>query len=126
MRLPTELAALAISAGAAHAQALVPMKGVVQSQGKLAKVRVQAFNPYRKRMRMEVKVYDADFRQVRALVAPWGFGIGENQWRAINVAVPFNGRRKRRLHVCVEARPFAKASQSVRTRVCGKFIARQR
>lgn len=111
--------------GAAEAQSLTPMLGRVASYGETFRLRVHPHNPFPRRMRMEVRVYDHEFRQVRALISPWRFGIGANDTRVVNVEVPFNGRAARKVRVCVEAMPYKGTNQRIKTQVCGKFIAKR-
>ena len=118
--------ALAISAGASHAQSLTPVMARVEATGDMFQLRVKPRNTYSRRMRMEVKVYDAKFRPVRALVSPWRFGIAAGGTRDVRIMVPFNGRTKRKVRVCVEAMPYTDTNQQIRTQVCGRFIASRR
>ena len=118
--------ALAISAGAGHAQSLTPVMGRVTTSQDMFQLRVKPRNTYSRRMRMEVKVYDAKFRPVRALISPWRFGIAAGGTRDVRIKVPFNGRKTRKVRVCVEALPFSNTNQQIRTQVCGRFIATRR
>ena len=112
-----------LASGEAAAQALSPMRGKVTSASDSFMLRVRPFNPYAKRMKMAVRVYDAKFRPIRALVSPSRFGIAARGTRNVSVRVPFAGKARRRVRVCVEAMPYTAVNTRLRTRVCGKFIA---
>lgn len=126
MRLACATLALAISAGASHAQSLTPVMGRVTTSQDMFQLRVKPRNTYSRRMRMEVRVYDAKFRPVRALISPWRFGIAAGSTRNVKIMVPFNGRAKRKVRVCVEAMPYSNTNQQIRTQVCGRYIATRR
>ena len=57
----------------AKAQALSPMRQAVTSFTDQFVIRVSPKNPYRHRIRMQVRVYDQNFRLVRARVSPRDF-----------------------------------------------------
>ncbi|MEP1208840.1 MAG: hypothetical protein ABJM29_14165 [Rhizobiaceae bacterium] len=109
----------------AAAQAMSPMRGQVKSFTDFFALRVYPANPYSHRVRMEVKVYDQDFRPVRARVSPSQFTLGGRLARPVSVIVPFAGTKNRKVRVCTEAIPFPtqqKSATTIRAQVCGKFL----
>ena len=109
--------------GTASAQSLTPMRGEVRSFSDHFAVRVYPGNPYTRRLRVEVKVYDADFRPIRARVSPAQAMIGAEARRHVLVVVPFAGRTYRRVRICAESVPFPNESTRIRTQICGRFLA---
>lgn len=109
----------------ANAQAMSPMRGQVKSFTDSFALRVFPANPYNHRIRMEVHVYDQHFNRVRARVSPARFTLAGRVARPVNVIVPFNGDRRRKVRICTEAIPFPtqqKAATTIRAQVCGKFM----
>lgn len=109
----------------ATAQAMSPMRGQVKSFTDSFALRVFPANPYTHRIRMEVKVYDQDFRPVPARISPSQFTLGGRLARPVNVVVPFNGTSNRKVRICTEAVPFPtqqKSATTIRAQVCGKFL----
>ena len=107
----------------AGAQSMSPMLGEVRSLSENFLVRVRSQNPYRHRIRVEVRVYDTRFRPVRALVHPASFTLGAGAARTVAVRVPFEGQAARRVRVCTESIPFPNQQISVRSQICGRFLA---
>ena len=119
-------ALFAVATTDANAQSLTPMRGKVTSFTDRFAVRVSPGNPYDKPKRFGIRVYDEAFRRVgSAHVAPERFVIGANSKRSVLVIVPFEGRRVRRVRICAEILPSPNSGLSLRTRVCGRFIARR-
>ena len=110
---------------AAHAQSITPMRGEVKSFTDRFAVRVFAMNPYNKRMKVEVKVYDETFKAVEAIVLPSEAMVGAQDSRSVMVMVPFDGQRERRIRICAESVPFTTQTSRLRTQVCGKFFAQR-
>ena len=109
----------------AAAQAMSPMRGQVRSFTDSFALRAFPANPYKHRIRMEVKVYDQHFNPVRARVVPAQFTLGGQFARPVNVIVPFEGKRSRKVRICTEAVPFPtqkKAQTTIKAQVCGKFM----
>jgi hypothetical protein len=108
----------------AGAQAMSPMRGEVQSFTDSFALKVFPANPYEHRIRMEVRVYDHNFRPVAALVSPNVFTLGGRFARAVTVIVPFENQKVRKVRVCTEAVPFpgARNTTTIKAQVCGKFI----
>lgn len=122
------LALMLLPQGAA-AQSMSPMRGKVQSFSDDFALKVYPANPYGHRIRIEVKVYDADFRPIQdARVSPHNFTLGSNFARPVTVIVPFEaGKKERRVRVCTESVPFpGQSSSNVKAQICGKFIAERR
>jgi len=113
----------------AAAQAMSPMRGEVQSFSDAFALKVNPINPYNKRIRMEVRVYDHKFRPVKsARVSPAQFTLGGQLSRPVSVVIPFEGQTRRKVRVCTEAVPFphesAKAT-TIKAQVCGKFLGKR-
>lgn len=115
----------ALMPSGAQAQSLTPMRGEVKSFTDQFAVRVFAMNPYNKRMKIEVKVYDDTFRPVGAVVLPGEAMVGAQDSRSVMVMVPFDGQPQRRVRICAESVPFKTETTSLRTQVCGKFFAQR-
>ena len=111
----------------AVAQSLSPMRGTITSFTDDFAVRVMPANPYDRRIRIDVKVYDADFGPIEARVHPASFMLAGQASRPVNVIIPFEGRDSRRVRVCVESIPFAGTSTSnIKAQICGRFIGKRR
>jgi hypothetical protein len=107
----------------ATAQSLSPMRGQVKSFSEQFAIRVYPANPYNKRIRVEMKVYDQDFNPIKdARISPPQFTLGANAARPVNVLVPFDGQKDRKVRVCVESIPFQGASSNIKAQICGKFM----
>ncbi len=109
----------------AQAQSLHPMRAVVKSFSDTFAVRVFPGNPYRGRLPVEVRVYDQNFQPIKARIAPARAIIGAESKRSVLVEVPFNGASQRKIRICAEAVPMKAGNQSIRTQVCGKFLAKR-
>ncbi|KQT53171.1 hypothetical protein ASG43_19120 [Aureimonas sp. Leaf454] len=118
--------ALAATTGTAGAQSMSPMRGVVDSFTEGFALRVYPSNPYDQRIRVEIKVYDQDFHEVRADVRPADFTLAAGASRKVTVVVPFAGVADRKVRVCTESIPFPNQQTQIRTQVCGKFLGRRR
>jgi hypothetical protein len=117
--------ALVLPPQQAAAQAMSPMRGEVKSFTDSFAVRVYPANPYEHRIRVEVKVYDQDFNEVEAQVSPVNFTLAGRNSRPVNVVVPFNGEKLRKVRVCTESVPFPsqqKTTTSIKAQICGKFL----
>ena len=117
--------ALSLLPQQAAAQSMSPMRGQVKSFADSFAVKVYPANPYTHRIRMEVKVYDQNFRPVTgARVSPAEFTLGGRFARPVNVIVPFEGQTSRKVRVCTEAIPFPGQSTrtTIKAQVCGKFM----
>ncbi len=114
--------AMALLPSGAAAQAMSPMRAKVESFTDSFAVRVYPANPYQHRIRVEVKVYDKDFRPVRAQVSPAQFTLGARFSRPVTVIVPFAGHKHRKVRICTEAIPFPGQTTKIKAQVCGKFL----
>lgn len=118
--------ALSLLPQQAAAQSMSPMRGKVQSFADSFALKVYPANPYTHRIRMEVKVYDQDFRPVQGVrVAPAVFTLGGRFARPVNVVIPFDGKPTRKVRVCTEAVPFpsqTNTTTTIKAQVCGKFM----
>lgn len=107
------------------AQAMSPMRGEVRSFADTFAVRVYPANPYGHRIKIEVKVYDKDFKPVEAIVSPSSFTLGARFARPVTVMIPFDGHQERKVRICAESIPFpGQSSTQIKAQVCGKFLGR--
>lgn len=88
-------------------------------------VKVQSRNTFDKSVDIQVRVYDHNFKIIKARVSPREFRLPKGGVRNVNVTVPFLGETKKRFRICTERVPEAGNTQKVRTRVCGRFYASQ-
>ena len=102
------------------------MRGEVVSFGEEFVLRVQARNPFNGRMGIEMRAYDHEFRPIRAKFSRSRFDLGARSVRKVTALIPFDGQPVRFVRVCAEAVPLRSATQTIRTRVCGKFRASRR
>ncbi len=109
----------------AAAQSLMPMRGEVVSTTENFALRLFAGNPYAHRMRVEIRVYDADFAPIAADVRPPVRTLGGGTKANVMVIVPFGGANERRVRVCAESIPFPHQTTRIRTQICGKYLARR-
>ena len=121
------LAAVALTAPGdlASAQALTPMRGQVKSFTDHAAFRVFPANPYPRRIKVEVKVYDETFAPIAAFVSPPVALLAPEDNRGVMVLVPFEGKTERRIRICAESVPFEDKATRLRTQVCGRFLAQR-
>ncbi|MBE7185841.1 MAG: hypothetical protein INR68_15700 [Methylobacterium mesophilicum] len=106
-----------------QAQSMAPMRGTVTSFSDEFALKVTPRNIYKHTIDMEVRVYDQDFRPVRAMVMPSQFSLGAGSVRNVVVMVPFEGQKERRVRVCAESVPFPGQQAQIRTQICGRFLA---
>ncbi len=110
----------------AAAQAMSPMRGQVKSFTDSFALKVYPANPYKHRIRVEVKVYDQDFREVKeARVSPANFTLGGNSDRQVTVMIPFAQANTRKVRVCTESIPFpgqGTTKTNIKAQICGKFL----
>lgn len=122
-------AAAGMVPGTAAAQSLTPMRGEIRSMTEQFAVRVHPGNPYNRRIRVDVRVYDEKFREIPGAVALPAFAlIAPQDQRSVMVMVPFDGHSERKVRVCAESVPHAAVgtiTQQVKAQVCGKFLARR-
>jgi hypothetical protein len=110
----------------ASAQSLSPMRQVVTSFTDEFAIRVFPKNPYRHRIRMEVRVYDQNFRLIPAHVSPKVMLMGAGSSRPVTVVIPFGGKEEKRVRICAESIPFTNRPQIIKAQVCGRFYAIKR
>lgn len=128
MRVAASLAvAILATAVSTHgkAQSMTPMRGEITSFAESFAVRVRPYNPYNHRIRVAVRVYDADFHPVAARVAPAEILLGSGASRPVIVEIDFGPRRERRVRICAESIPFPNHQTKIRAQICGRFIARR-
>jgi hypothetical protein len=110
----------------AAAQSMTPMRGEVSSFTDAFAVRVFPGNPYNKRIRVEVHVYDQDFQPVDAEISPGAFLLAGQASRPVLVVVPFDGAADRKVRICTESIPFPGEQTQIRAQICGKFFGHRR
>lgn len=118
-------AALAAAHAPARAQSMTPMRGEVTSFSDAFAVRVYPYNPYAHRIRVAVKVYDADFRPLPARVSPDEMLLGSRNSRPVLVMVDFGKERIKHVRICAESVPFPNHKTRIRAQICGRFRARR-
>lgn len=109
----------------ASAQSLTPMRGEVRSLTDAFAVRVFPANPYDRPIRVEIRVYDQDFRPIenaRVSISPVMLAAGAS--RPVIVAIPFEGVRERKVRICAESIPYPNAQEQIRAQICGRFLGR--
>jgi len=111
---------------AATAQSMTPMRGEVRSFTDAFAVKVFPGNPYDKRIRVEVHVYDQDFRPVEARISPSVFLLAGQASRPVLVVVPFDGASDRKVRICTESIPFPGEQTQIRAQICGKFFGHRK
>ncbi|WP_404934836.1 hypothetical protein [Nitratireductor sp. L15S-10] len=99
------------------------MRGEIRSFTDSFAVRVQPRNPYKHRIDVSIRAYDADFRPIDARISPPDFSLGAGASRSVLVVVNFNGARERRVRICTESAPFPGKGVGMKAQICGKFIA---
>ncbi|WP_182087077.1 hypothetical protein [Aureimonas sp. ME7] len=110
----------------ASAQSLTPMRGEVKSVTDSFAVRVYPTNPYDKSIRLDVRIYDQDFRPVPdARASLPSMTLAAQSSRPVVVVVPFDGQRERKVRICAESIPFPDSQARVRAQICGKFLGRR-
>lgn len=124
MRVIAAICVVIALCGQVSAQSLSPMRGEVRSFSDRFAVRVQVGNPYGKRMRFNVTVYDRNFFPETASVTPSHIEIAGGATAPVLVVVPFNGEQEKRIRICAEGLAYQGNSTRIRTQVCGKFLAR--
>ena len=125
-RLLTGVFALALLPCAAAAQSMSPMRAEVQSFTDSFAVRVYPANPYQHRIRIEVKVYDQNFREIEgAIASPSVFTLGSRFARPVTVMVPFDGEAQRKVRICTESVPFQGQTTTIEAQICGKFLGKR-
>lgn len=110
----------------AAAQSMSPMRGEVTSFTEAFAVRVFPANPYEHRIKVEIRVYDQDFRPVRARVLPSDFMLGGQASRPVLVVVPFDGGATRKVRICTESVPFPGEQTQIKAQICGKFLGQRK
>ncbi len=126
IRILAAALAISLSPGAAPAQSMTPMRGEVRSFTDAFAVRVFPGNPYDKRIRVEVHVYDQDFQPVDATVTPSVFLLAGQASRPVLVVVPFGGATDRKVRICTESIPFPGEQTQIRAQICGKFFGHRK
>ncbi|RUZ78167.1 hypothetical protein EN943_11620 [Mesorhizobium sp. M7A.F.Ca.US.006.01.1.1] len=111
---------------AAEAQSMSPMRGEINSFTDVFAVRVFPANPYDRKIRVEIHVYDQDFQPVDARVSPNVFQLASQASRSVLVVVPFDGAAERKVRICTESIPFPNQQTQIRAQICGKFFGRRK
>ncbi|PHP66654.1 hypothetical protein CSC94_13305 [Zhengella mangrovi] len=125
-KFATGVFALVLLPCGAMAQSMSPMRAEVQSFTDSFAVRVYPANPYQHRIRIEVKVYDQHFNEIRdAVASPSVFTLGSRFARPVTVMVPFDGEQRRKVRICTESVPFPGQTTRIKAQVCGKFLGKR-
>ncbi|MGB3500709.1 MAG: hypothetical protein WBA44_03735 [Mesorhizobium sp.] len=128
--MPTKLllgVASALIPSLAEAQSMSPMRGEINSFTDKFAVRVYPANPYKHRIKVQIKVYDQDFQPISsARVSPSEFMLGANGKRSVLVVVPFDGEGERKVRVCTESVPYENENSNIKAQICGKFLGQRR
>jgi len=120
-------AALSLMAEVAVAQSMSPMRGEIQSFTDSFAVRVHPSNPYKHRIKIDVRVYDQNFQPVKsARVTPSQMMLASEASRPVLVVIPFDGNTERKVRVCAESIPFPGQQTQIKAQICGKFLGRKR
>lgn len=115
-----------LCSAAAQSQSMSPMRGEVSSFTDAFAVRVFPANPYDKKIRIDVRVYDQNFQPVAARIAPDSFMLGAEASRPVLVVVPFDGASERKVRICTESVPFPNEQTQIKAQICGKFLGQRR
>lgn len=103
-----------------------PMRGEVNSFTDVFAVRVFPANPYDRKIRVEIHVYDQDFQPVDARISPNLFQLASQASRSVLVVVPFDGAAERKVRICTESIPFPNQQTQIRAQICGKFFGHRK
>ncbi|MER8748968.1 hypothetical protein NKH57_06730 [Mesorhizobium sp. M1050] len=125
-RILTTALAVGLAPIAAEAQSMSPMRGEVNSFSDAFAVRVFPANPYDRKIRVEIHVYDQDFQPVDARISPNVFQLASQASRPVLVVVPFDGAPERKVRICTESIPFPNQQTQIRAQICGKFFGRRK
>ncbi len=107
----------------ATAQQMSVKSGKLITVNDRVSVVVEPRNTFDKPVKLQVRVYDHNFKLIKARVLPREFRIRSGGTRSVRVTVPFLGETKKRFRICTERVPEGKDTQQIRTRVCGRFYA---
>lgn len=125
LTLAFALAANSALSGIANAQTMTPLRQMVTSYEDRFAIKVNPKNPYKHRIDMVVRVYDENFRLIKARVTPRRMKLGAGGSRPVTVMVPFEGKSSRKIRICAESTPFPKQKTKIKARVCGRFMAKR-
>ncbi|MCF6123952.1 hypothetical protein EN904_22095 [Mesorhizobium sp. M7A.F.Ca.CA.001.07.2.1] len=118
--------AIGLTPIAAKAQSMSPMRGEINSFTDVFAVRIFPANPYDRKIRVEIHVYDQDFQPVDARISPNVFQLASQASRSVLVVVPFDGAAERKVRICTESIPFPNQQTQIRAQICGKFFGRRK
>lgn len=107
------------------AQSLSPMRAQVTSIADQFAIRVYPGNPYNKRVKINIKVYDHNFQEIRAIIQPRDLYLAAGQRRSVTVIIPFEGRFSRKIRICAETTPYLQNQARLRGQVCGRYFGRR-
>ncbi|MER9435531.1 hypothetical protein EOA13_25420 [Mesorhizobium sp. M7A.F.Ca.US.011.01.1.1] len=126
VRILATALAVGLAPIAAKAQSMSPMRGEINSFTEVFAVRVFPANPYDRKIRVEIHVYDQDFQPVDARISPDVFQLASQASRSVLVVVPFDGAAERKVRICTESIPFPNQQTQIRAQICGKFFGRRK
>ncbi|RUU81604.1 hypothetical protein [Mesorhizobium sp. M7A.F.Ca.MR.362.00.0.0] len=126
VRILATALAVGLAPIAAKAQSMSPMRGEINSFTDVFAVRIFPANPYDRKIRVEIHVYDQDFQPVDARISPNVFQLASQASRSVLVVVPFDGAAERKVRICTESIPFPDQQTQIRAQICGKFFGRRK
>ncbi|RWB00052.1 MAG: hypothetical protein EOQ39_31825 [Mesorhizobium sp.] len=126
VRILATALAIGLAPIAAKAQSMSPMRGEINSFTDVFAVRIFPANPYDRKIRVEIHVYDQDFQPVDARISPNVFQLASQASRSVLVVVPFDGAAERKVRICTESIPFPNQQTQIRAQICGKFFGRRK
>ncbi|RUV39722.1 MULTISPECIES: hypothetical protein [unclassified Mesorhizobium] len=126
VRILATALAIGLAPIAAKAQSMSPMRGEINSFTDVFAVRIFPANPYDRKIRVEIHVYDQDFQPVDARISPDVFQLASQASRSVLVVVPFDGAAERKVRICTESIPFPNQQTQIRAQICGKFFGRRK
>ncbi|WP_027037703.1 hypothetical protein [Mesorhizobium ciceri] len=126
VRILATALAIGLAPIAANAQSMSPMRGEINSFTDVFAVRIFPANPYDRKIRVEIHVYDQDFQPVDARISPNVFQLASQASRSVLVVVPFDGAAERKVRICTESIPFPNQQTQIRAQICGKFFGRRK
>lgn len=117
------LVALLYSVVGTSAQQMAVKSGKLVTFAEQVSLVVEPRNTFDRKVKIQVRVYDHNFKIIKANVSPREFNLPRGGSRNVRVTIPFLGKTKKRFRICTERVPDEVATQQVRTRVCGRFYA---
>jgi len=105
------------------AQSVTPMRGVVRGVADQFALRVTVGNPYDTPKAFLIRLYDENFQPVPGVIFPPVLRLFPNDTRQVTARIAFDGQSQRKIRLCAEAFSDTSATTTIRTQVCGRFLA---